>query len=73
MENLKVALEKLSNSIKELEDAVDFSIKKQNQHKDKIETLQIAIQTTYQKIDDALSKLEENQDNQEEEICLSSP
>ena len=73
MENLKVVLEKLSNSIKELEDAVDFSIKKQNQHKDKIETLQIAIQTTYQKIDDALSKLEENQDNQEEEICLSSP
>ena len=72
MEKLKSALEKLSASIKDLEDAVDYSVKQQNQHKEKIETLQTAIQTTYNRIDEALKKLEKDNSN-EEELCLSSP
>ena len=71
MEKLKSALEKLSDSIKDLEDAVDYSVKQQNQHKEKIETLQTAIQTTYNRIDEALKKLEKDNSN-EEELCLSS-
>lgn len=69
MEDLKKALEDLSQSIKELEDSVVFSIEKQNRHKEKIETLQTAIQTTYERIDKALANLEEKED----EICLSLP
>ena len=72
MEKLKSALEKLSSSIKELEDAVDYSVNQQNQHKEKIETLQTAIQTTYERIDTALKKLEEDNTKQED-LCLSSP
>ena len=71
MERLKSALEKLSVSIKNLEDAVDYSVNQQNQHKEKIETLQNAIQTTYNRIDEALKQLDA-QDEQQEELCLSS-
>ena len=71
MEDLKKALENLSQSIKELEDAVVFSIEKQNRHKEKIETLQAAIQTTYERIDKALANLDEKE--KEHEICLSLP
>ena len=71
MEDLKKALENLSQSIKELEDAVVFSIEKQNRHKEKIETLQTAIQTTYDRIDKALSNLDKQE--KEDEICLSLP
>ena len=71
MEDLKKALEKLSQSIKELEDAVVFSIQQQNQHKEKIENLQNAIRTTYNRIDKALADL--NSEENEEEICLSLP
>lgn len=71
MERLKSALEKLSVSIKNLEDAVDYSVNQQNQHKEKIETLQNAIQTTYNRIDEALKQLD-TQDEQQEELCLSS-
>ena len=70
MERLKSALEKLSVSIKNLEDAVDYSINQQNQHKEKIETLQNAIQTTYDRIEEALKQLDA--DEQQEELCLSS-
>ena len=73
MEKLKSALEKLSTSIKELEDAVDYSINQKNQHKEKIETLQTAIQTTYSRIDEALKNLEEKDNLKQEELCLSSP
>lgn len=71
MERLKSALEKLSVSIKNLEDAVDYSVNQQNQHKEKIETLQNAIQTTYNRIDEALKQLD-TQDERQEELCLSS-
>ena len=71
MEDLKKALENLSQSIKELEDAVVFSIEKQNRHKEKIETLQTAIQTTYDRIDKALANLDKQE--KEDEICLSLP
>ncbi|MBO5997005.1 MAG: hypothetical protein J6P93_00545 [Alphaproteobacteria bacterium] len=71
MEDLKKALENLSQSIKELEDAVVFSIQQQNRHKEKIETLQSAIQTTYERIDKALADLETKE--KEDEICLSLP
>ncbi len=72
MEDLKKALEKLSHSVKELEDAVVFSVQQQNQHKEKIETLQSAIQATYERIDTALQALDK-EDEQQEEICLSLP
>ena len=71
MEDLKKALENLSQSIKELEDAVVFSIQQQIRHKEKIETLQSAIQTTYERIDKALADLETKE--KEDEICLSLP
>ena len=71
MEDLKKALENLSQSIKELEDAVVFSIQQQNRHKEKIENLQTAIQTTYNRIDTALAKLDAEE--KEDEICLSLP
>ena len=71
MEDLKKALENLSQSIKELEDAVVFSIEKQNRHKEKIENLQNAIQTTYNRIDKALAELDT--EKKEDEICLSLP
>ena len=71
MEDLKKALENLSQSIKELEDAVVFSIEKQNRHKEKIENLQNAIQTTYNRIDKALAQLDAEE--KEDEICLSLP
>ena len=71
MERLKSALEKLSVSIKNLEDAVDYSVNQQNQHKEKIETLQNAIQTTYNRIDEALKQLDEKEEPLEE-LCLSS-
>ena len=71
MEDLKKALENLSQSIKELEDAVVFSIEKQNRHKEKIENLQNAIQTTYSRIDKALAELDA--EKKEDEICLSLP
>lgn len=70
MEDLKKALENLSHSIKELEDAVVFSIEKQNRHKEKIENLQNAIQTTYNRIDKALAELDA-EEKKEEELCLS--
>ena len=73
MEKLKQALEKLSKAINELEDSVDFCIKNQNKQKDKIETLQAAIQTSYQRIEDALIKLETSPEEQEDDICLSLP
>jgi hypothetical protein len=68
---LKLALEKLSISIKNLEDAVDYSVNQQNQHKEKIETLQNAIQTTYTRIDEALKNLEKEDDAKQEDLCLS--
>ena len=71
MEDLKKALEDLSQSIKALEDAVVFSIEQQNRHKEKIETLQTAIQTTYDRIDKALANLDKQE--KEDEICLSLP
>ena len=71
MEDLKKALENLSKSIKELEDAVVFSIQQQNRHKEKIETLQTAIQTAYDRIDKALAEMDSEE--KEEEICLSLP
>ena len=71
MERLKLALEKLSISIKNLEDAVDYSVNQQNQHKEKIETLQNAIQTTYTRIDEALKNLEKEDDAKQEDLCLS--
>ncbi|MBP5534634.1 MAG: hypothetical protein J6Y03_03920 [Alphaproteobacteria bacterium] len=71
MEDLKKALEDLSQSIKALEDAVVFSIEQQNRHKEKIETLQTAIQTTYDRIDKALADLDAEE--KEDEICLSLP
>lgn len=71
MEDLKKALEDLSQSIKALEDAVVFSIEQQNRHKEKIETLQTAIQTTYDRIDKALADLDAEE--KENEICLSLP
>ena len=71
MEDLKKALEDLSQSIKALEDAVVFSIEQQNRHKEKIETLQTAIQTTYDRIDKALADLDSEE--KEEELCLSLP
>lgn len=75
MDTLKQALEKLHRSVKDLEDAVVFSIQKQNLHKEKIETLQEAIQTTYDRIDHALSVLDapdESGEEKQEEICLLS-
>jgi len=72
MERLKTALEKLSASIKDLEDAVDYSVNQQNQHKEKIETLQTAIQTTYNRIDEALKQLDADNVEREDELCLSS-
>ena len=71
MEDLKKALEDLSQSIKALEDAVVFSIEQQNRHKEKIETLQTAIQTTYDRIDKALADLDSEE--KEEDLCLSLP
>jgi len=71
MEELKKALERLSQSIKELEDAVVFSIEQQNRHKEKIDNLQNAIQTTYNRIDKALADLDA--EKKEDEICLSLP
>ena len=71
MEDLTKALEDLSQSIKALEDAVVFSIEQQNRHKEKIETLQTAIQTTYDRIDKALADLDAEE--KEGELCLSLP
>ena len=72
MENLKVALEKLSHSIQNLEDAVAFSVAQQNQHKEKIENLQTVIQTTYLRIDKALGEFSSSEENKGE-LCLSLP
>ena len=66
MEKLKLALEKLSSSIRDLENSVDYCVNQQNLHKEKIETLQTAIQTTYSRIDLALKKLDEKKNISQE-------
>lgn len=73
VETLKESLEKLTESLKTLEDAVALCLEKQGKHKEKIETLQTVIRTTYERIDAAIAKAEKEAQTKEDEICLSLP
>lgn len=69
---MQESLEKLTKAIQQLEEAVALANEKNKADKEKIKTLQGVIQTSYNRINQAIEdvKKKEEESNQEE-LCLS--
>ncbi len=58
MDKLKTALDNLHASFKKLEEAVVIATQQKNENKEKIESLHTAIVTAYERMDQALSRVQ---------------
>ena len=64
------ALQELTQAVQQLEETVVLVKQKNNLNKEKIESLQNVIATTYDRINEAINSVKQSE-NEEEEICLS--
>ena len=69
---MQESLEKLTKAIQQLEEAVALAKEKNNADKEKIKTLQGVIQTSYNRINQAIEDVKKKEDEtNQEELCLS--
>ncbi len=69
---MQESLEKLTNAVQQLEEAVTLAQEKNNLDKEKIKTLQGVIKISYNRINEAIDSMKKKQgENNQEELCLS--
>ena len=69
---MQESLEKLTQAVQQLEEAVAVAQEKNNLDKEKIKTLQGVIKTSYNRINDAIEAVKKKEEeNKGDELCLS--